>query len=307
MRAAILDRFGSPPRAGEFADPTPSDDTVVVDVLAAGLNPVELVIASGQFYGGRPPLPSVVGREAVGRDPDGRRVYFVGCVPPHGTMAERTLVERPKLIPLPDGVDDGTAVALGTAGLAAWMPLTRVARVQEGDSVLILGASGAVGQIAVQAARALRAGRVVAAGRSAEGRQRALELGAHIAVGLSVDELKSSARDGFDVVLDLLYGEPLLSALEALAPWARIVQVGNAAGPEIVLHAAALRSRAATLSGYMTGHLAPDEVRAGYLELVEEAVAGHISVDVERVPLDDVADAWRRQAKGPRRKLVIVP
>jgi NADPH:quinone reductase-like Zn-dependent oxidoreductase len=307
MRAAILDAFGATPRVGEFPDPGPADGAVVVDVLAAGLNPVELAIASGRFYGSPPPLPSVVGREAVARDAEGTRAYFVGCVAPFGTMAERALVERERLIGLPDEIDDGVAVALGTAGLAAWMPLTRVAQPGEDDAVLVLGASGAVGQIAVQAARVRGAGRVVAAARSEAGRRRALELGADAAVGLAPDELAAGADGGYDVVLDLLYGEPLLAALGSLAPSARVVQVGNAAGPEITLPAAALRSRAATITGYTTGRVAPSEVRDGYLELVGEAIAGRIVVDVERVALDAIGEAWERQARGPHRKLVVVP
>ena len=304
MKAAILDELGTVPRVGEFDEPQASDATVVVEVLAAGMNPVEIALASGQFY--MPvSVPFVVGREGVGRTADGMRGYFPATVAPFGSFAERALVPRTGLIELPDAIDDGTAVALGTAGLAAWIPFTRVARLREGESVLVLGASGAVGQIAAQAARALGAGRIVGAARSENGRTLTRELGADTAVGLSAEELGEAGP--FDVVLDMFYGEPLLAALGAVALWGRVVQVGNAAAPEITLPAAALRSHAASITGYTTAHVSPQEVRASYLELVEHAVAGRITVEAERIRLDDVADAWRRQAESPHHKLLIIP
>src|SRR3954469_24784114 len=165
MRAAILRWYGAPPEAGEFDEPESANGSVVVDVVAAGLNPVDIRIASGAFYGGSPPLPSVAGREGVGRTPDGELVYFDAPVAPNGSFAERTLVERANLIPLGADVDPGLAVAFGIAGLAAWLALQWRAQVREGETVLVLGASGVVGQIALQGARLLGAGRVVAAAR----------------------------------------------------------------------------------------------------------------------------------------------
>ena len=132
------------------------------------------------------PVPSVVGRE-MRRDPDGQRGYFPFCVPPFGSLAERALVLRQGFVPLPDDVDAGAAVGVGTAGLAAWIPLTRVARLSEGEKILVLGASGAVGQLAVQLARILGAGRI---GRSVERNRRslAMDLGADAATGLTPEE-----------------------------------------------------------------------------------------------------------------------
>ncbi|HVP03412.1 MAG TPA: zinc-binding alcohol dehydrogenase family protein [Solirubrobacteraceae bacterium] len=312
MRAAVLHAYGEPPQPGEFPEPHAGEGQVVVDVLAGGLNPVDLFIASGRFYGGAPPLPSVAGREGVGRLPDGTRVLFGQCVAPYGSFAERTLIDAAAAIPVPDTVPDELAVGLWTAGLAAIVPFERIAPLSGGERVLVLGASGAVGQLAVQVARLLGAGRVVAAARSPQGRKRALDLGADAAVAIEADSdlgaaLLDACDGGFDVILDLLYGPPLLGALQAAAPWARVAQVGNAAAPEVTLPAAALRRANVSLIGYQGGLLQPGERVAAYLQLLDHATAGRLLLETERVPLARVEEAWRRQASSPGRKLVIVP
>ena len=122
MRAAILREYDTTPELGEFEDPAPGDGTVAADVLAAGLNPVDLRKASGVFpLMPKPPLPSVAGWEGVARLEDGSRAYFVDPPPPHGALAERTLLDPSATYPVPDGVDAGVAVALGIAGLAGWL------------------------------------------------------------------------------------------------------------------------------------------------------------------------------------------
>ena len=165
-------------------------------MLAAGLNPVDVAICAGRFYAGKPPLPSVAGREGVGML-DGKRVYFDAPIAPFGSMAERALVDPGSTYPVPDGLDEGVAVALGISGLAAWLALTWRADLQPGEHVLVLGASGVLGQIAVQAAKLLGAARVVAAARSAEGLERCLALGADAAVRLGEpDDLPAALSRG---------------------------------------------------------------------------------------------------------------
>jgi NADPH2:quinone reductase len=282
-----------------------------MDVLAGGLNPVDISMASGTFYGGAPPLPSVVGREGVGLL-DGKRVYFDAPVPPFGSFAERVLVARDSAIVLPDGLDEGLATSLGIAGLAAWLSLQWRAQVAEGESVLVLGASGVVGQIGVQAARLLGARRVVAATRSAEGLARARELGADATVALGEagdlpQALRVAGDGGYDVVLDPVWGEPAAAALEAMNPRGRLVQLGASAAQSASLASATIRGRALTILGH-TNFAAPPEVkRTAYLELAEHAARGEISVEVERVPLPEVARAWSAQQSSPGHKLVIVP
>src|SRR3954451_18211020 len=166
MDAAVLRDYGSDPEFGEFGEPQ-ANGLALVEVSVAGLNPVDHTIASGRLPGREPPLPSVPGLEGIGTV-EGRRVYFDSPVAPFGSMGERTLVEREELIEVPEGVEDGLAVSFGISGLAAWLALTWRAELREGESVLVLGSSGVLGQIAVQAARLLGAGRVVAAAREHE-------------------------------------------------------------------------------------------------------------------------------------------
>jgi NADPH:quinone reductase-like Zn-dependent oxidoreductase len=183
MRAAVLHEYGVP-RADEFEEPSAGGaGQAVVEVLVAGLNPVDVAICAGRFYAGKPPLPSVAGREGVGTLA-GERVYFGAPIAPFGSMAERALIDPSSTYPVPDGVPDGVAVALGISGLAAWLALTWRAQLRPGEHVLVLAASGVLGQIAVQAAKLLGAARVVAAARSPEGLARCLELGADASVRL---------------------------------------------------------------------------------------------------------------------------
>src|SRR4051794_23499909 len=163
MRAAILREYGGTPDVGELDDPVAGDGEEALDVLVAGLNPIDLRIASGTLAARRPELPSGVGGEGIGRTGDGRRVYFDSCVAPYGSVGERTKVRAGTTVDVPDGIEDAHALCYGIAGLAAWLSLDQKARVSGGEKVLILGASGVVGLIGVQAARLLGAQLVVAA------------------------------------------------------------------------------------------------------------------------------------------------
>src|SRR3954469_3788114 len=145
MRAAILREYGKPPEPGQADAPTSSGDQVVLDVEAGGLNPVDIRMASGNFYGGSPPLPSVAAREGVARTPDGELAYFDAPVAPHGSFAEQTLVERANLIPLGTEIDPALAVAFGIAGLAAWLSLQWRAPLRGGGAGRVVGGRGGGG------------------------------------------------------------------------------------------------------------------------------------------------------------------
>jgi NADPH:quinone reductase-like Zn-dependent oxidoreductase len=310
MRAAVLHEYGVP-SPGEFEEPAAGDGQAVVEVLAAGVNPVDVSIAAGRFYAGKPPLPSVAGREGVGLL-EGERVYFDAPVVPFGSMAERALINPASTYSLPDGLDEGVAVALGISGLAAWLPLTWRAKLQPGEHVLVLGASGVLGQIAVQAAKLLGAARVVAAARSAEGLERCLALGADAAVRLGEPDdlpaaLREAAEDRIDVVLDPVYGEPFVAAVNAASFGARIVQLGAGAGAEATVPSAPIRGKMLVVMGH-TNFAAPPEVkREAYERMAAAVVRGEIAVDVDRIPLEQVAEAWERLEAGSHRKLVLVP
>jgi NADPH:quinone reductase len=274
-------------------------------------------VSKGLLHSGHPPLPYVPGCEGIGRTSDGRTVYlFSGGlgVGRNGTMAQRAVVGEAIVADVPEGADPAVAGALGVAGLAGWLPLASRAPIATGDTVLVLGATGTVGIVAVQAAKLLGAARVVAAGRDPDGLARAERLGADATVLLDeADDLVAAFRAAFDgngpsYVFDPLWGEPGAAAVEAAAPGARIVQLGQSAGPTATLTSAAIRFKQLAILGHTNFAVPANELAAQFRRLVELAVEGDITVDVERVALDDVADAWQRQADGTAdHKLVLVP
>ncbi|MFL5817728.1 MAG: zinc-binding alcohol dehydrogenase family protein, partial [Conexibacter sp.] len=269
MRSAVLHEFGATPVYETFDEPVAGDGQVVVEVALAGVNPVDVRKASGTFVSGPPPLPSVVGTEGVGRIAgDGRRVYFQAPVAPFGSYAERALVGAQDPIELPDAIDDGVAAALGISGLAAWVPLAWRAQLRPGETVLVLGATGVVGQIAVQAARLLGAGRIVAAGRDAEMLERARQLGADATVDLRsagagealTQAFREAAGGDVDVVHDPLWGAPAAAAVGALSVGGRLVQLGQSAGADATFASAPIRGRHLDIRGYMN-FIVPTDVR----------------------------------------------
>jgi len=314
MRAAVLHDYGAEPVVESFDDPEAAEGRLVLAVGAAGLNPIDLRVASGALPDRRPPLPSVVGSEGVGRADDGRRFYFSGTVKPFGAVAERTLVEADDAVEVPEGVEDGPAVACGISGTAAYGALIRRGQLREGETVLVLGASGAVGQIAIQAAKLMGAARVVAAARDAEALERARDLGADALVSLrdDVDDLSGSLRaasggDGFDLALDPLWGDPAKAAIGAMKPFGRVVSLGQSAGAEATLTSQSIRSTPIDLLGYTNYTAGEARKAAAYAEMAGHAARGEITVRIERIGLDDVPEAWQRQGTSPHAKLVVVP
>lgn len=327
MRAAIVTELGSPPTHGDHPVPTRSSGQTLIEVLAAPLNPVDIAVGSGRFFAGSPDPPYVPCVEAVGRVlesdafEEGTLVYagMEGMgLGRDGGGAERALVADAGSVELPQGTDAAVAGALGVAGLAAWLPLAWRAPVREGETVLILGATGTLGLIAVQAAKLLGAGRVVAAGRRPDGLARAAEHGADATVQidtfgtdapqtLSEALAKACGGEGPSLVIDPLWGEPFAAALGAAAPGARFVQLGQSAGAEAVVASGLVRGKAVDILGFTNFKVPRDVLHDALLTLVGHASAGRITFDLERVPLVDVTDAWQRQAHGVDTKLVLVP
>jgi NADPH:quinone reductase-like Zn-dependent oxidoreductase len=313
MRAAILRDYGATPELGEFDEPEPGGDRVVAEILAAGLNPVDLRRASGTFYGPTPPVPCVLGTEGIARLPDGRRVYFDPPVAPYGSYAERTLLDPDTTFAVPDGLDEGVAVALGIAGLAGWLSLEWSAKLREGETVVVLAASGIVGQVAVQAARLLGAGRIVAAGRRADALERARELGADETLVLDeqddlTEALQEATGGGPDITIDPLWGEPGVAAIKAAKRFTRHVALGQSAGAEATIANPDVRGRAMSIIGHTNYAIPLQDRHAAYERMAAHAAAGELTVEpLERVPLGDVASAWERQAAGPGTKLVVIP
>jgi NADPH2:quinone reductase len=309
MKAALLRELGGPPVYADFDEPVAGEGQVVVEMAAAAIHHVDLARASGTFYLGPPPLPSVLGSDGVGRLPDGRRVFVDSAVVPFGTWAQRALAGTDSLLDVADGVDDATAAALANTGLTAWLALSWRAPVQPGQTVLVLGSAGAVGTVAAQAAQVLGAGRVIAAVLEGE----RPPPGADVVVTLTPGEdwaagfRGASGGRGVDLIIDPVWGEPAVAALRAAAPGARLVQIGAMAGEAVQLPAAILRANNVDVLGHAVFH-APLEVRRdAYRQLTEHAARGDITVSHEEVPLADVAGAWDRQRAGAGTKLVLVP
>lgn len=301
MRAARVTELGKPPEPAEI------ENGGSLEIAAVALNPLDLAVAAGRFYGGHPPLPYVPGCEAVGRR-DGRRVYVFGGG--RGTVEDGFLQERadhPSELesPVPDGLDDAVAAACGIAGLAGWIPVATRAPVRRDDRVLVLGATGTAGSVAVQGARVLGAERIVAAGRDPARLERARKLGADATVSLEGEDLAGRLReacggDGPTLVVDPLWAGPVAAAVDAAAPGARIVHLGQSAGPEATLPSSLVRGKQLSILGHSNFALSPEERAQAYRELTGHVAAGRITVDVETFPLEKVADAWAAQGQGAK-------
>jgi NADPH2:quinone reductase len=313
MKAAVLTNYGETPHYGDFDEPRASDGGRVVDVVLAAMNPSDIsrTLGPGRFFMPSPALPHVVGREGVGRLGDGSLAYFGMVEWPFGAFAERCVALPQTLMKLPEGLDPAQAVAFGTSG-TGWLALEWRGRVEAGETVLVLGASGTVGEIAVQAAKLLGAGRVVAVGRSADGLERAARRGADATVRIGgVEDLGQAVAEacegGFDLALDPLWGEPLAQVLGAAKRDARIVQIGQSAGAAVSLPSGPIRGKMLSILGHTNGNV-PAELRERALRtMFEHAAAGRLEVEVERLPLSEVASAWERQKRSPGAKLVLVP
>jgi NADPH:quinone reductase-like Zn-dependent oxidoreductase len=312
VRAAVLTALGEP-QFGEFNEPEPGAGRTVVEVLAAGLNPVDILLAAGVIPMPGAPMPRVVGTEGVGTL-DGRRVYFGAPSAPLGSWAARTLVDPAETFPVPDEVSDSMAVALGIPGLTAWLSLSWRARLERGENVLVLGASGAVGTLAVQAAALLGAGRVIGAARSATALAALPSLGADAVVSLeqapdALAQAFSEAADGrIDVIVDTLWGPAAVGALMAASPGARLVQLGGSAARDVSFDPAMMRYKQTAILG-MSVATTPRAVRAeAYAELTRLAADDQIRSSVTVLPLEDVSQAWRQQQMGSAgQKLVLAP
>lgn len=320
MRAAVLESLGASPCYREFADPVAEDGETLIEVQAAALHRIDRVRAAGDHYTSPRQLPVVSGTDGVGVTPDGTRVYFALPRAPFGAMAERTVAQGWALAPIPDQLGAAEAAALINPGMAAYLPLAWRAKLVEGETVLVLGATGVTGRLAVQLAKLLGAGRVVAAGRDPKSLEQLSDLGADALIRLDrpKDELAAAfaaeaGSDGFQVIVDYLWGDPTEALLAALTrnefkdagSEARLVQVGDSAAPVISLPAEVLRSSAVTLTG--SGGFAPPEVRGqAYGKLIGYAAEGTLRVEVEESPLAQVEEAWRRGDREGRR-LVLIP
>lgn len=316
MRAAVIERYGEPPVVTERPEPAAHDGLALVEVTAAPLNPVDLSIANRRYFGGSPPVPYVPGREGVGRVIQGQAfkpgtlVYFESH-PGDGALARRALADERHTVEVPPGLPDAIAAGLGIAGITGWLVVEWRGRVQKGETVLVLAATGVVGMVAVQAAKLLGAGRVIGAARNPEALARVRELGADATVELSRENLTEAFQEAagrpIDLVIDPLWGAPAVAAMQALRAGGRLVQLGQSAGVEATIASSTVRGKMLALLGYSNFEV-PWETRAqAFRTLVGHAAAGKLKVDHEIFPLESAPDAWQQQAQSPHKKLVVTP
>jgi NADPH:quinone reductase-like Zn-dependent oxidoreductase len=317
MKAAVLHALGEVPHFEQFAEPVPGGDEAIVQVRAAALKPIDKQLASGLHYGSSAHnLPFVCGTDGAGHLEDDRRVLFARPRSPHGAMSERTVVARSLCFPIPDEVDDCTAAAVFNPGLSAWASLAWRGKLAAGETVLVLGATGVTGKLAIQTAKLLGAGRVIAAGRNEQVLRTLHDLGADATIrlhGSQQDLVEAFAREtgerAFDLIIDYLWGQPTEALLTALtrkdlmpgSSSVRLVQVGESAGAAISLPAATLRSSRLEILGAGSGS-APPAAKWGpaYQRLMTQVAAGKLRIDTEPVPLADIETAWRRDQGGRR-------
>ncbi|MGH9587469.1 MAG: quinone oxidoreductase family protein, partial [Acidobacteriaceae bacterium] len=287
---------------------------VLVEVKAAGLHQIVRAVASGSHYSGTGTLPLVPGLDGAGRLPDGKRVYFGATRPPYGTFAERTITRAAVCVPLPDGLDDVTAAALANPGMSSRVALMRGQFVAD-ESILILGATGVAGRLAVQVARRLGAQRVVAAGRNPAALEELAALGADVVISLNqeqdalVEAFRTAMTEAkINVVLDYLWGQPAEALLQAIArkgatqaaPRIRFVQIGSMAGERISLPAATLRSSGVELLGSGLGSASFEQIMRSVGELFQEAAKEPFQIAVKAAPLSEVEALWNSPEQGTR-------
>ncbi|GAA1007256.1 NADPH:quinone reductase [Acrocarpospora pleiomorpha] len=317
MRAAVVLSCGNPPDLRTVPAPEVAEGESLVQVTAAPITPLDVLCASGTSYFGQPALPYIPGVQGVGKLTDGTRVWFptqAGMRPGDGSFADLCAVPTTDLVPIPDGTRDETAAALGLSAVAAWMALTWRAALRPGEQVLVLGAGGTVGQVAVQAARLLGARRVVAVCRSPHSQALATKNGADAVVPLHPDDTPDTltprlrqALDGLaDVVIDPVFGIPATAAAQVLALGARIVNLGSAAAESATFTSATLRGNTASLLGYTNNALTPTQRHTALTEIFNHAATGALSVDHTLTPLADIAPAWTSQATGTTPRRIVV-
>ncbi|HVN80318.1 MAG TPA: zinc-binding alcohol dehydrogenase family protein [Terriglobia bacterium] len=324
MKAAVLHKFGETPVYEDFPDPVPTEGQLLVDVVAAPLENIDRVQVSGRHFSSKsayPKLPAIIGSDGVGLI-DGKTMTFGGCVTPYGAMAEKSIVPKGYasfFMELADSLDPALAAAVPSSTLASLLPLKFGAKLQPGENVLIQGATGFAGRLALQVAQKLGAGRVVCTGRDPASLEALAGLGADAVIDLKQPESKIMAAfrreagdSGYDVILDFVWGRPTDILLSTFVPEAlglsaksvRLVQIGESGGPAISLTGESLRTSGLVIMGANAGIVA-EEVPELAAQVFDWITNGELSAEVERVSLKEIGKVWKRQMHGKR--LVVMP
>jgi NADPH:quinone reductase-like Zn-dependent oxidoreductase len=312
MRAAIVRQAGQTPVYAEFADPEPQPGEHRVKVTAAAMSQVVKSRVSGAHYSASGKFPIVVGIDGVGRLENGKRVYFMLPREPYGSMAELTVVPVKRCLPLPDGLNDVTAAAIAIPGMSSWAAYKERAKLKAGETVLVNGATGTAGRLAVQIAKQLGAKKVIATGRNAEALRSLAALGADVTIPLIENEaaledsFKEQFAGGVDVVVDYLWGNSaerlLIAAAKAGAEAVpiRFVQIGAVSGPNITLPSAVLRSSAIELMGSGINSIQLERLLDAIGGVLQATALGGFQIAATPVPLAEVEQAWPKDDSTKR-------
>jgi NADPH:quinone reductase-like Zn-dependent oxidoreductase len=304
MKAALVKGPGATPVYADFIEPAVTEGTARVAVTASALSHITKSRASGKHYSASGEFPLVPGMDGVGTLEDGKRVYFVLPEAPFGGMADYCLAKQERCIPLPPELDDVTAAAIAIPGMSSWAAFVERAKLVKGETVLINGATGSSGSLAVQIAKYLGAGKVIATGRNAQALQTLQTLGADVTISLAQDaaaiesEFQTHFRDGVGVVLDYLWGqsaEQLLAAAAHVAPDAipiRFIQIGAISGSTIGLPSATLRSTAIELMGSGIGSISMPRIFDAIAQVLNAAVPGRFKIATKAISLSQVENHW---------------
>jgi len=311
MKAAVVWEAGKAPVYSEYEEPIPRGDEVCVHVTASALTNFTKLRAAGKHFsfGAQPPF--IVGIDGMGRLEDGRRVYFLFPRVPFGGMAERTVVPSSHCIHVPEDIDDITLAALADPGMAAWAALEARARLMPGETVLVNGATGSAGRMAVQIAKRLGAKKVVATGRNHGVLESLLSIGADQTIPLNQDGMASEERlreqfsQDIDVVLDYLWGasaEQILAAASAAKTKTpiRFVQIGTTSAPDINLPGAILRSSNIHIMGSGIGNIALEEIISILSKLMRAGSEVPFHIETRQLPLSRIAEVWSSDSASPR-------
>ncbi|GIN74404.1 putative zinc-binding alcohol dehydrogenase [Bacillus sp. J14TS2] len=322
MKAAVLHKIGDIPQYEDFADPSLGKDDILIHVKAVPLENVDRMIAKGEHFASRQflsELPAIAGLRGVGERSDGKLVGFSSAKAPYGAMAEKTVVPKESTILIPDGINAETAAALPSSALTSLLPLKWGVNMEPGKTVLINGATGVSGKLAVQIAKLLGAGHVIGTGRNEESLKRIKELGADTVLDLkqSKEDLNTSFKkvinEGVDIILDFLWGDPTEALIEALVPQeislngqrTQLVQIGEKAGSKLTLSADALRTSGLIISGGALG-ITPESLSEGSNLVWNWIKEDKLFMDMEIIPLQDIENVWERSDFQGKR-IVIVP
>jgi NADPH:quinone reductase-like Zn-dependent oxidoreductase len=312
MKAAIVRGVGQTPVYEDFEEPVASPGENRIRVTAAALSQIVKSRASGKHYSSSGRFPFVAGIDGVGHLDDGRRVYFILPTTPHGSMAEQTAVPSAQCLPLPEELDDVTAAAIANPGMSSWVAYVERARLKAGETVLINGATGTSGRLAIQVAKHLGARKIITTGRNLEVLRSLVALGADVTIPLGEseaaleDDFTEQFAAGVDVVIDYLWGKSAESLLRACAKAGadavpvRYVQVGAASGSDITLPSTVLRSSAIQLMGSGLGSVAPDRFIRCIGELLKATGPSGFKIATKVVPLSEVGSAWHENDSNLR-------